>query len=301
MEFFCPSQKRSNGRGRMLFSFVLLALIFTMLFGSVAAQQPAQLSLADILIALRSKKVTLAERNKLIGDAVKTRGITFALTPEIEKELQTTGADPLLIDAIRTKIPGEKIAQNTSLRSLSNPGISPVSAPVPQDFSFYQKRGDGSLAKGDSDSAIADYSKAIELRSMEPSAYLNRGVAYLGKKSYDLSILDFSKAIELEPARSVAYLNRGNAFEKKGELQKALADFQKAADLDPNNDAAKASAQRLQAEIAKLNAPPSVQTPVQPHPQPQPVAADTKPKETVSAPVAEAPKPIQALNIGAAM
>ncbi|HEV7643733.1 MAG TPA: TonB family protein [Pyrinomonadaceae bacterium] len=278
----------------MLFSFVLLTLMSAMLFGSVAAQQPAQLSLADILIALRSKKVTLAERNKLIGDAVKTRGITFALTPEIEKELQTTGADPVLIGALRTKIPDEKIAQNTSLRSLTDPVTMPVSAPAPPDFSFYQKRGDGSLAKGDPDSAIADYSKAIELRSMEPSAYLNRGVAYLNKKSYDLSILDFSKVIELEPARSVAYLNRGNAFEKKGEIQKALTDFQKAADLDPNNDAAKASVQRLQTELAKLNAPP-VQTP------PQTVAADTKPKETVSAPVVEAPKAPQSLNIGAAM
>ncbi len=303
MEFFAPSQKRSNGRGcRMLFSFVLLTLMFAMLFSSVAAQQPAQLSLADILIALRSKKVTLPERNKLIGDAVKTRGITFALTPEIEKELQTTGADTILIDAIRTKIPGEKIAQNTPLRSLANPGITPVSAPAPPDFSFYQKRGDGSLAKGDSDSAVADYSKAIELRSMEPSSYLNRGVAYLNKKSYDLAILDFSKVIELDPARSVAYLNRGNVFEKKGETQKALTDFQKAADLDPNNEAAKAGVQRMQSELAKLNAPP-VQAPPQTsvpntaaNTAPN-TAAETKPKD----PVVEAPKPIQFLNIGAAM
>src|ERR1041384_1207331 len=110
MELFCPSQKGSNGRSsRTFFSFVLLVVLSAMFFESVAAQ-PAQLSLADILIALRSKKVTLAERNKLIGDAVKTRGITFTLTPEIEKELQTTGADKLLIDAIRTKIPAMSAA-----------------------------------------------------------------------------------------------------------------------------------------------------------------------------------------------
>jgi TonB family protein len=285
----------------MFFSFVLLALLSAMLLQNVVAQQqPAQLSLADILIALRSKKVTLAERNKLIGDAVKTRGITFALTPEIEKELQTTGADPLLIDAIRTKLPGEKLTQNASLRSLSNPSISPsanpstapVQPPPVQDFSFYQKRADSSIAKGDLDSAVADYSKAIELRSMEPSVYLNRGVAYFNKKSYDLSILDFTKVIELDPTRSVAYLNRANSLERKGDLQKALADFQKAADLDANNEAAKASVQRLQIEIAKLNAPPPV--------QPQPVA-DTKAKDPEPTPVVEAPKPVQSLNVGAAM
>jgi len=300
---------RSNGPcRRMLFSFVLLTLLSAMLLQSVAAQQqPAQLSLADILIALRSKKVTLAERNKLIGDAVRTRGITFALTPEIEKELQSTGADKVLIDAIRVKNPaeqaGEKLALNNQPRSAA--AALPVSTPAPPDFSFYQKRGDSFIAKGDFDSAVADYSKAIELRSMEPSVYLNRGIAQSSKKNYDLSILDFSKVIELDPKQSVAYLNRGNSFEKKGEIQKAITDFQKAADLDPNNDAAKASVQRLQAaEQARLNPP--VQQPVQMQTQPQTqtqtqTQKQPESKPNASEPAVEAPKPPTSLNVGAAL
>ncbi|MEO6052158.1 MAG: hypothetical protein ABIP78_12625 [Pyrinomonadaceae bacterium] len=51
------------------------------------------MSLADILIALRSKKATLPDRNKILTDAVQTKGTTFSMTPEIEKELAGTGAD----------------------------------------------------------------------------------------------------------------------------------------------------------------------------------------------------------------
>src|SRR5215813_1770035 len=88
---------------------ILLSLLigFGVMLGAPAAfgQAPAnaQLSLADILIALRSKKVTLPERNKILTDAVLSRGITFSLTPEIEKELEATGADKDLVDSIRKK------------------------------------------------------------------------------------------------------------------------------------------------------------------------------------------------------
>ncbi len=68
------------------------------------AKQPP-LSLADILTGLRSKKTSLAQRNKLLANAVKTRGITFTLTAEIEKELKGTGANKELLDAVRQKNP----------------------------------------------------------------------------------------------------------------------------------------------------------------------------------------------------
>ena len=62
-----------------LFSFVLPALLILTLASvqqSVHAQQ-LQLSLADILTGLRSKKATLPEKNQLLTDAVKKRGVTF--------------------------------------------------------------------------------------------------------------------------------------------------------------------------------------------------------------------------------
>jgi TonB family protein len=286
MKFLSPSRIGNTRRRRSFFLFALVVLP-AIFFQSVLAQsaQPAQLSLADILIALRSKKVNLAERNKLIGDAVKMRGITFALTPEIEKELESTGAAPDLIGAIKLKSRVETLAQNAQVKPVSIPAPVPMATPTPAppDFNFYQHRADGFVAKGDLDSAVADYGKAIELRSNEPSAYLNRGMALLGKKNYDMSIQDFSKVIELDPKQAVAYLNRGNSFENKGDIQKALNDYQKAADLDPNNEVAKTGLQRLQAEQAKLDPP--VQTPPQPEPKPAANAAVSETAKPTSLPL----------------
>jgi TonB family protein len=227
----------------------ILAAVFVF-FHSAAAQEP-QLSLADFLIGLRSKKVTLQERNKLLTEAAKARGVTFALTPEIEKELQNTGADKDLIDAIRSKASVVKVS--ASVPAKTDP--VPVSTPPPPDHAFYQKRAGTFLAKGDFDSAVADLSKAIELNSNDASDYNSRGLAYYNKKSYDLAIADYSKSLELKSNESMTYLSRGFAYEKSGDSDKALADFQKAVDLDTNNESASLNLKRLKDDkAAKLAA-----------------------------------------------
>src|SRR5438445_13006491 len=100
---------KTNPRSMMIAVFISAALVLSI--STIAAfAQGVQLDLADILIALRSKKLTLPERNKILTDAVATRGTTFALTPEIEKELSVTGADKDLVDAIRKRSQIVKIA-----------------------------------------------------------------------------------------------------------------------------------------------------------------------------------------------
>src|SRR5215204_358231 len=94
---------------------MLIALaICPFLFTATSRAQGNQLSLADILIALRSKKAPLTDRNKILSDAVVNRGTTFTLTPEIEKELSVTGASPQLIDSIRNRVQIAK-ASNVSI------------------------------------------------------------------------------------------------------------------------------------------------------------------------------------------
>ena len=94
-----------NPRCRKILSAILAAAVMSIfvLSQSAIAQQGPPLSLADFLIALRSKKATMQERNKLLTDATRARGVTFELTPEIEKELEATGADKELVDAIKAK------------------------------------------------------------------------------------------------------------------------------------------------------------------------------------------------------
>jgi TonB family protein len=265
------------------FSFFLLTLISLTVVVQTAQAQQAQLSLADILIGLRSKKVVLYERNRLLTDAVKQRGITFALTPEIEKELISTGADKELVEAIRQKSPVVKTTPTPLPKPLPTPVATPVPVaiatptptPVPTpDFAFYRKRADENVGKGEYALAVNDYSKAIELNPKEVSVYLNRGLAHYNQKNYDLATADYDKAIELNPKDSMLYFNRGNSFEKMGNLQKAAVDYQKAFELDAGNEAAKLSLQRVQTEASKVTPKPNA-------PEKTPISEQPKTPQTV--------------------
>ena len=239
---------------KKVFVFVTSAMLF--LAAAAQAQSP-QLSLADLLIGLRSKKATLPERNTILTEAVRQRGVTFTITTEIEKELETTGASPTLIEAIRQKAPKPVVV------ATPKPVATPVPTPTPPDFSFYQTRADLNAGKGEYSLALADYTKSLEMKADNQVAYLGRGKTHYNLKSYDLSVKDFDKAVELNPKDSVAFFNRGVSYEKLGDTKKAMGDYQKAIDLDSANETAKVSLRRLQdaeaaaaaAEAAK-NAPP---------------------------------------------
>jgi TonB family protein len=234
-----------------------------LMFATFANAQAPQLSLADLLIGLRSKKVSLPEKNAILTEAVRQRGVTFAMTPEIEKELETTGATQELIDAIRQKIAAAKASSTPAVvKPVATPVPTPTPTPPP-DFSFYQARADQSAGRGEFSAALNDYNKSLEMKADNPVAYMSRGKAHYNLKSYELSVKDFDKAVELNPKDSVAYFNRGVSYEKLGDRQKAMGDYQKAVDLDPENAVAKTELKRLKdieaaeaaAEAAK-NAPP---------------------------------------------
>jgi len=160
-------------------SKVLSAAFLVMLVAAFAAVTTAQnppLSLADLLIGLRSKKATLEERNQILTRAVTDRGVTFVNTPEIEKELVATGADAGMILAVRAR----------SVKPTPPPApvvVKPVATPTPA--AFYSQRADASLAKGEVDAALTDYNKALEIKADDPALYVSRGKALFTKKSFD--------------------------------------------------------------------------------------------------------------------
>jgi Flp pilus assembly protein TadD len=94
---------------------------------------------------------------------------------------------------------------------------------------FEQGKKDSSVENADS--AISNYSKAIEINPKFVKAYNNRGIAYIWKKQYDLAIADFTKAIELDPKNGKAYNNRAIVYSYKGETDKARQDIHKAQSL----------------------------------------------------------------------
>lgn len=220
---------------------VPLLAVIVLAFAALAVSQVPQLSLADLLIGLRSQKATLPERNKILTEAVKERGITFVYTPEIAKELAATGASPELLSAI--------VAKSAPVKPAPTP--TPIPTPTPPDYSYYQRRAESNFVKGEFALALADYDKAAQIRADDATIYLGRGRAHMNLKSYDRSVADFDRVIELNPSESAAFLNRGVSFERLGERAKALQDYKTAVELDKENETAKVNLQRLQDEITK--------------------------------------------------
>lgn len=263
--------KRANNVPMQFFPTPVAAAIVSiiLILGSAAHAQVPQLSLADLLVGLRSKKVSLPERNAILTEAISQRGVTFSLNPEIEKELETTGASRALIDAIRQKTSAPKTAASV-VKPVPTPASTPASTPVstptpaPPDFGFYQTRADQSAGRGEFGVALGDYNKSLEMKPDNALGYLGRGKAHFNLGSYDLSVKDFDKAVELNPKDSMAFLNRGISFEKLGDSKKAILDYQKSVDLDPTNEVAKRNLKRLEdaaaaaaaAEAAKNVTPP---------------------------------------------
>ncbi len=240
--------------------YIIAAVLLLMpLFVSAQARQ---LSLADLIIGLRSQKVSLPERNRILAEAIKERGVTFELNAEIASELTAAGAHPDLLQAIRVKIEADKPAPT--------PEPTPVPTPTPPGYDFYQSRADASLVKGDFKSALADYDKAAELKKDEPTIFLSRGRAHFNLKSFDRSVSDFDQAIKLSPGEAIAYVNRGATFEALNQPDKAIADYRKALDLDSENETAKLNLKRLEdAAAAKAAAEAAKIAAAQPRPRPE--------------------------------
>lgn len=231
----------------LLFATVLFSLTFV-LQNSYAQQ--TKLTLSDVLIALRSKKVTLAERNQIVTEAVKQRGVTFVLTPEIQAELEAAGADKTLIEEIRKQSPAPKPVATPTATPV--PVATPAPTPNPPDWEDFLNEANASFVKGDFPAAITNYTRVIQLNNKEPQAYLNRGMASYNQKNYDSAIADFTKAIELDPKDSMAFYRRGDTFEKIGKLQNAADDYQKAVETEGDNEIAKAALHRLRPDEPKI-------------------------------------------------
>ena len=235
-----------------------LALSLAFALPNANAQSSRQLSLADILIALRSNKASMPEKNKILSEAVGERGITFALTTEIETELFKTGADKALVDAIRGKSPIVKTAAAKTEPEKVQPKAQPKPGETLPDATFYQKRADENAGKGEYDLAIVDYNKAVELNPKSVPAYFNRARALYFKRDFAEAIASYSKVLELTPNDSVVFFNRAVAYEKMGDALKAAEDYEKAVALDADNAPAKENLKKIRdAELAKKQTQPA--------------------------------------------
>jgi tetratricopeptide (TPR) repeat protein len=74
------------------------------------------------------------------------------------------------------------------------------------------------------DQAIADYTKAIELKPDFADAFVNRGNIYGLNGLYDQAISDSTKVIQLKPNDAIGYNNRAWNYHLAGRDAEGLPD-----------------------------------------------------------------------------
>ena len=116
---------------------------------------------------------------------------------------------------------------------------SKLSIPLPQgDKSISAKTyflwGCVKDALGNYKGAVAEYSKAIQLKPDYAKAYHNRGYTKDALKQFEDAIQDYNKALQIKPDYALAYASRGAAKGALGQHKSAIADFDVAIRLMPD-------------------------------------------------------------------
>jgi tetratricopeptide (TPR) repeat protein len=104
----------------------------------------------------------------------------------------------------------------------------------PNQYEFYDNRGNAKDLLGDHIGAIDDYTSAININPFNPNAFYNRGLAKSALKNYISAIDDFESAIKLDSKHVLAYVNMGDTKCKLDDFIEAIKDYTAAIKIDQN-------------------------------------------------------------------
>jgi len=111
---------------------------------------------------------------------------------------------------------------------------SDVIKKYPEYSTGYNNRGLEYQKLGQTDRAIDDFTKTLEIDPNNYKAYANRAIIYGDMGQWDRQVTDCSKSIEINPKNQTTYSNRGLAYEKLGDWENAIKDYTKVLEFNPN-------------------------------------------------------------------
>ncbi len=91
------------------------------------------------------------------------------------------------------------------------------------------------LQQGKVDEAIAQFQKALTIAPNRVETHINMGVALLGKGRADEAAAHFQSALRIEPSNAKAHNNLATAFIQEGRWDEAAGQYQRAAEIEPDN------------------------------------------------------------------
>lgn len=128
-----------------------------------------------------------------------------------------TAAALVLGGALREDTPGPNGADRAR-RSVTR--MPPGELTTAEDYLAW---GDSEFERGDLDTALASYSRAIELRPDSAEAYNNRAYLEMTRQDYARALPDLDRALELRPGYVNALMNRGDIYNYYFQVDRARA------------------------------------------------------------------------------
>ncbi len=108
--------------------------------------------------------------------------------------------------------------------------------------------------KGEIDSAITKFRKALEIKPGVCSVHQNLATALLKKGDFEASLRSYKRAIELGPKKSDIRRNYGYALQRSGDIDGAIQQYLNSVDLDPYNIVARFNLSRAYQETGNTAA-----------------------------------------------
>lgn len=150
------------------------------------------------------------EADKACAPAYYYRGLSYAMLKEYSRSITDYS---------------EAIAIVNCLRGLNDNNLPAIGL----DFAkLYLSRGVANACMWQTEKALEDFTKAIELKPKYAEAYFQRGKLYLGNNKFVDAVADLSKAIEINPKYLEAYQERRQAYGILNNIPKATEDLNRA-------------------------------------------------------------------------
>jgi len=103
----------------------------------------------------------------------------------------------------------------------------------PNDAGALNSRGKLHFDNGNAQLAITDYNSAINAKADMAESFINRGAAYGSLQQMDQAIADVTEGLRLEPTSQNGYLNRSVLYNMLGQYAKAIEDHTSYLALNP--------------------------------------------------------------------
>lgn len=121
------------------------------------------------------------------------------------------------------------IPVNEVLLAYKQAGITPKELSA----SVYLDKGLSEYNQNNTNGAINNFLKAIEIDPKYAQAYNNLGCIYSDKSDLETAFFYLKKAIEINPNFAEAYYNIGNAYKRKKEIENSIIYYKKAISINP--------------------------------------------------------------------